>query len=263
VNTAPFSAHFGQLVLLAATLGCAPPAVADSGPQPPCGSEPFPPYPDLDHSPVVKVWDRSGSGRDWTPPACTGWSAPGFSTLVVTVGRFRDTSGVEGLLRHVGAISQLTGMRYWSTTQKRWQALIVDASALAGPASDRRREDFSSNEISEGASLYFQQSDNRSGKANYRMRVESVSPDRLVFETENISTIRYLLVPLFRPGEIQSMYFLEQESPGVWCYYNIARMGKNANTLVAGHDASSINRAVAFFRHWAGIPTDQEPPAAR
>jgi uncharacterized protein DUF6675 len=163
----------------------------------------------------------------------------------------------------MGAISQLTGMRYWSTTQKRWQTLIVDAFALVGPASDQRREDFSLDEISEGRSLYFQQSDNRSGKANFRMRVGSVSPDRLVFETENISTIRYLLVPLFRPGEVQSMYFLEQESPGIWRYYNIARTSKHANALVAGHDASSINRAVAFFRYWAGIPTDQEPPAAR
>jgi uncharacterized protein DUF6675 len=256
-------AHFSRLVLLSVSLCCGPPAVADSGPQPPCGSESFPPYPDLDHSPVVRVWSRAGLGRDWIPPPCTGWSASGFSTLVVTVGRFRDTSGVEGLLRHVGAISQLAGMRYWSTTQKRWQTLIVGASALVGPASDRHREDFSLNEISEGASLYFQQSDNRSGKANYRMRVGSVSPDRLVFQTENISTIRYLLVPLFSPDEIQSVYFLEQESPGVWLYYNIARTGKNANTLLAGHDASSINRAVAFFRHWAGIPTDQEPPAAR
>jgi hypothetical protein len=256
-------ALFSHLVLLAVTLCCELLALADSGPQPPCGSEPFPSYPDLDHSPVVKVWDRSGLGRDWIPPACTGWSAPGFSELVVTVARFRNTSGVEGLLRHIGGISQLTGMRYWSTTRKRWQTLMVDASALAGPASDRRREDFSLNEISQGGLFYFQQSDNLSGKATYSMRVGSVSPDRLVFETENISTMRYLLVPLFRPGEIQSIYFLEQESPGVWRYYNITRTGKNANTLVVGHDASSINRAVAFFRHWADIPTDQEPPAAR
>lgn len=154
-------------------------------------------------------------------------------------------------------------MRYWSTTHKRWQALIVDASALAGPANDRRREDFSSNEISQGGILYFQQNDNLTGNATYRMRVGSVSADRLVFETENINTIRYLLVPLFHPGELQSIYFLEQESPGVWRYFNIARAAKNANILVAGHDASSINRAVAFFRHWAGIPTDQEPPASR
>lgn len=114
-----------------------------------------------------------------------------------------------------------------------------------------------------GGPLYFQQSDNLSGKAIYRMRVASVSRDRLVFETENISTLRYLLIPLFQPGEMQSIYFLQQESPGVWNYYNLTRMGKNANRLMAGHDASSINRAVAFFRHWAGIPTDQEPPAAK
>lgn len=238
-------------------------ALADTGPQPPCGIESFPSYPDLDQAPVVKVWDRAALGRDWAPPACTGWSAPGFSSLIVTAARFRETAGVEGLLRHLGAISQLTGMRYWSTTHKKWQTLIVGASALSGENGDRRRDDFSPTELSAGGTLYFQQSDNLSGKATYRMRVATMSPDRLVFETENISTIRYLLIPLFHPGEMQSIYFLDQESPGVWRYFNIARTGRNANTLVAGHDASSINRAVAFFRYWAGIPTDQEPPAAR
>jgi hypothetical protein len=251
------------LVWSAAILFGAPAGLADPGPQPPCGGDVFPSYPELDHTPVVRVWDRAGLGRDWTPPLCTGWSIPGFSTLVATVARFRYAGGMEGLLGEVGAISQLKGMRYWSTTQKRWQTLILDASAVTGPAADRRRADFSSNELAEGGNLYFQQSDNLSGKATYFMRAQSVSPDRLVFWTENTSTVRYLLVPLFRPAEIQSIYFLEQESPGVWRYYNIMRTGKNANTLAAGHEASSINRAVAFFRHWAGIPTDQEPPAAR
>jgi hypothetical protein len=270
----PFT-HLARLILLvwAAVALCGqPPAPADSGPQPPCGTDSFPAYPDLDHSPVVRVWDRSDLGRNWIPPACTGWSAPGFSTLAVAVGRFRDPSGAEGLLRRIGAVSQLAGMRYWSTTHKRWETLVLDSSAVAGPAAGlavagmanvRHREDFSSNEISEGRSVYFQQSDNLSGRATYRLRVTSVSPERLVFETENVSTLRYLLVPLFQPGEIQSIYFLQLESPGVWCYYNIMRIGMNASRLATGHDASSINRAVAFFRHWAGIPTDQEPPAAR
>jgi hypothetical protein len=35
-----------------------------------------------------------------------------ISTLVATVARFRDTTGMKGLLRGVGAISQLSGMRY-------------------------------------------------------------------------------------------------------------------------------------------------------
>ena len=33
--------------------------------------------------------------------------------------------------------------------------------------------------------------------------------------------------------------------------------------LPVGSDASYINRAVAFYRLVAAIPTDQEPPAAR
>jgi len=256
-----------MLAWAAVTLGGGPPASADSGPLLPCESESFPAYPDVDHSPVVRVWDRPELAREWIPPACAGWSISGFSTLVVAVARFRDSSGMDGLLRRVGAVSQLSGMRYWSTTQKRWETLVLDASAVTGPApgsaNDRRREDFSSNEVAAGAPLYFEQRDNLSGRATYRLRVMSVSPGRLVFETENVSTLRYLLVPLFQPGEIQSIYFLQQESSGVWTYYNLTRMGKNASRLATGHDASSINRAVAFFRHWAGIPTDQEPPEAR
>ena len=120
-----------------------------------------------------------------------------------------------------------------------------------------------SNEITEGKYLYFQQADNLSGKAMYRMRILSASPDRLVFGTENITTMRYLLIPLFHADEIQSICFLERESQDVWRYYSIARTGKNANTLTAGHEASSVNRAVAFYRYMAGIPTDQEPPAVR
>jgi hypothetical protein len=256
-------AHLIWLLWIGAALCGGQCARGDSGPQPPCEAESFPSYPDLDHSPVVKVWDRSTLGRDWVPPACTGWSGSGFSTLVATAARFGDTSGMESLIRHVGAISQLSGIRYWSTSQKRWQKLILDAFAVVGPASDRRRADFSPTETTQGAFLYFQQSDNLSGRAAYRLRVSSASADRLVFETENVSTIRYLLVPLFQPGEIQSVYFLQLEAPGVWTYYNLTRTGKNANRLAAGHDASSVNRAVAFFRHWASIPTDLEPPAAR
>jgi hypothetical protein len=153
-------------------------------------------------------------------------------------------------------------MRYWSTTHKRWQTLIVDAYALPGPAGGRRRSDFSPDEIAEGKILYYQMEDNLSGKAIYRMHVQSISPDRLVFDTENVSTMRYLLLPIFRAGEMQSIYFLERASQDVWRYYSISRTGANASKLSGGHAASSINRAVAFYRYLAAVPTDQEPPAS-
>ena len=235
---------------------------ADAGPQPPCGSATLPPYPDLNDSPVVRAWDRAESGRDWTPPACTGWTDSGFTTLVATVARFRHASGVEGLLRRIGAFSELAGIRYWSTTRKRWQTLIINAHALSGAAGDRRRKDFSPGEMAAGKSLYFQQEDNLSGKAIYRMRIRNASPDRLVFDTENTSAVRYLLMPIFPPGGMQSFTFLDRESQDVWRYYSIMRTSKNASFLTAGSEASSINRAVAFYRYLAGIPTDKEPPAS-
>jgi hypothetical protein len=250
-------------LLLTVILCCQALAQSDTGPQPPCGSDPFPSYPDLDSAPTVKVWDRAELGRDWKPPACSGWSEPGFSTLVATVARFHYSSGADGLLRHVGAISGLTGMIYWSTTRKSWHTLIPNAYALSGPTGDQRRKDFSLDEMVEGRTLYLHQEDNLSGKAIYQLRILKASPDRLVFSTENITTMRYFLIPLFQPGEIQSIYFLDRESQDVWRYYCIARTGKKASSLTAGHQESSINRAVAFYRYVAGIPMDKEPPAAR
>jgi len=230
---------------------------------PHCENNPVPSYPALDDPAIVKSWSKAEFGSDWRPPACTGWSAVGFTSLVTTVARFRNTSEVDGLLRHIGAISELAGMRYWSTTHKQWQTLIGDAHALTGLQSGQRREDFTPGEMKSGNVLYFEQTDNLAGKAVYRMHVAEVSADRIVFDVENVSTMHYLFVTLFHPCELQSVYVLDRESENVWRFYSIVRTGKNANRLIAANQSSSINRAVAFYRHLVGIPTDQEPPAAR
>jgi hypothetical protein len=249
--------------LFSVVLLCQAHGFAQSGPQPPCGKQPVPPYPGLDDSPSVKFWSQSDFGDDWRPPVCTSWAEAGFSTLVTTVARFRYTLGEEGLLRHIGAISELAGMRYWSTTHKQWQTLILSAHALTGAQPSHRRQDFTPDEMGAGKVLYLEQVDNLSGAAICRMHIAEVSADRLVFDVENASIMRYFFVTLFHPGEMQSIYFLDRESDSVWRYYSIARTGRNASRLATGHESSSINRAVAFYRSLAGIPTDQEPPAAR
>jgi uncharacterized protein DUF6675 len=238
-------------------------AAPQLGPQPPCGNEPIPPYPGLDDSAIVKSWSESDLGRDWISPACTGWAAVGFTRLVTISARFRHTSEAEGLLRHIGAISELVGMRYWSTTHKQWQTLISDAYALTGLQPAQRRADFTPDEMKEGNVLYFEQADNLSGKAIYRMHVAEASADRIVFDVENVNTMRYFFIPILHPGEMQSIYFLDRESDYVWRFYSIVRTGKNANRRIAGNESSAINRAVAFYRSLVGIPGEQEPPAAR
>ena len=250
---------YPPLLQTAGTIGADP----QLGPQPPCGAEPIPPYPSLDASVFVESWSVPNFGRDWRPPACTGWTEVGFTTLVTTVARFRYASEAEGLLRHIGAISERAGVRYWSTTHKQWQTLVVDAYAVTDSQSGQRREDFRPDEMKAGKELYFEQADNLSGKAVYRMHIAEASADRVVFDIQNVSTMRYFFLTIFHPGDVQSIYFLDRESDGVWRYYSIVRTGRGANRRLTGNESSSINRAVAFYRHLAGIPTDQEPPAAR
>src|SRR5438045_1486229 len=233
------------------------------GPQPPCGMEPIPPYPSPENSTVVKSWGRSALGRDWKPPSCTGWTQVGFTSLVSIAARFQYEHGPEGLLRHVGAISELAGIRYWSTTHKQWRTFILDAYALRDSPVGQRRADFSAGELKAGKSFYFEQVDNLSGKTVYRMDMIDASTNRIVFDVENASTMRYHLIPILHPGELQSIYFLDRESENVWRFYSIVRTGKNASALIAGNESSSINRAVAFYRHMVGIPDTQEPPGSR
>ena len=257
------SPNWSRLLVFPALVAGLASGYAQPGPHPPCGEKPVPAYQDLDRPPAVKFWSESETGNNWRPPGCTGWTETGFSTLVSVAARFRNAGGVEDLLRRVGAASELTGMRYWSTTKQQWRTLIVSARALSGPQSNRRRADFALEEMKEGGILYFEQADNLSGKAVYRMHITEVSPDRLAFDVENVSVMRYFLVTLFHPGEMQTAYFLDRESEDVWRYYSLVRTGRNASGLAAGHEASSVNRAIAFYRSLAGIPTDQEPPAAR
>jgi uncharacterized protein DUF6675 len=183
------------------------------------------------------------------------------------VARFHYAGGAEDLLRHVGEVSLLAGTRYWSTTHQKWQVLIPDAYALTGPDNGRRRANFTPDEMKPGSLLYFDQTDNLTGKGVFRMHVAEVSPDRIVFGIENVSTLRYLMLPVFHPGDVQSVYFLDREQGGeqdnVWRYYSILRTGVNASSLVTSNDSSAINRAIAVYRRFVGIPTDQEPPAAR
>jgi hypothetical protein len=246
-----------------AVLCCQAHANTQSGPQPPCGMEPIPAYPSLADSPTVKFWHLAELGEHWRPPACTGWTGEGFSTLVTTAARFRRAGGIDEMLLQSGAISSLVGMRYWSTTHKQWQTLIPDAYAVTSAQGSQRRKDFTLEELSPGNVLYFQQADNLSSKAIFRLHVAEATEDRLVFDVANVTLMRYLFIPLFHPGEMQSIYYLDRESEDVWRYYSMARTGKNASSLTIGHEASWINRSEAYFRHVAGIPTDQEPPAAR
>jgi len=250
-------------VPIGAALACAGALCAVSLPQPPCGADPVPPFAAPDAPPAVQVWNSADFPPGWKPSPCTAWESSDSATIVALAARFAFAGGVDGLRRKIGAVSETKGLLYWSATRKKWQTLILDAYAATGPEGGQRRADFAAGEIVEGRTLFFEQQDNLFGNVLYRMRIRSASARRLVIEIENAAAVRYLTVTLFEPGQLQSAYFLEQEGPALWSYYAIVRSSGRASALLPGHEASAINRAVALYRHLAGIPGDREPPAAR
>jgi hypothetical protein len=232
-------------------------------PRLPCGVAPWPAYAEPGQPPVVQAW-RGHAARTWLPPECTGWAASSADILVAVAGSFKHDGDIGDLLARIGAISAKNQVRYWSTTEKAWKPLVTEAFALSGPDPEQRRADFGAAQFVKGQSLYYAQSDNRStGKTVYRDRVLAVEGERLAAVSENLTPVRMMLITLFDVGDMQTAYFLQRRGPGAWNFYSLTRTRMASSLLPTGGDASYINRAVAFYRLVAGIPTDQEPPAAR
>jgi hypothetical protein len=238
---------------------------ADDAPRAPCGVAPLPAYAEPGAAPNVRAWGSSSKlAREWLAPPCIGWATPGFDVLVAVSGSFKYEGEIDALLTRIGAVSSMKGMRYWSTTDKAWRPLVTDAFALSGPDPGLKRPDFAAAQITKGQSLYFAQSDNRStGKTVYRQRVLAAEREHLCIESENTTAVKMMMLTLFGPGDVQSVIFLDRRAPGAWNFYSLSRTRAGSSMLPGSHEASYINRAVAYYRHIAGLPTDQEPPAAR
>ncbi len=238
-------------------------ARATEGPKPPCAGEAHPEFPTVDARPKIRVWFGGDIEGGWVPAECTGWDKREFTVLVALAGRFHHDSGVEGVLRRIAAISDLKSMQYWSATRKRWRQLVPEAYALKGPDKALRRPDFSLEEVRSGEDLYYWQKERSvAGNIVYRIRLRESGPERIILEMENAVLVKRFLFTLYEPGQQQLIHFMENEGDGNWRYYSLLRVKSNIGATVRGHEASFINRAVAIYRYFAGVPTDREPPAA-
>ena len=245
------------LLLLGATA-----RAGDDGPRLPCEGLPAPAYAELGAPPAVQAW-RGKAAQEWQPPACSGLNK-GADILVAVAGTFKHDGEVDELLARIGAISAKVNVRYWSTTEKAWRPLVTEAFALSGPDPAQRRADFSPAQFAKGQPLHYVQVDNRSsGKNVYRDRVLTLGRDQFSITHENLTPLKMMVVTLFDAGDLQTSYFVARRAPGVWTFYSLTRTRMASALVPVGADASYINRAVAFYRLVANIPTDQEPPAAR
>ena len=231
-------------------------------PRLPCEAS-FSVSPALNAPPIIEIWTASSLRDLWTPPACTGWQAAPVTLMIGLTGHFSSGRDVGSMLAHIGSISSLRELRYWSITDKQWNPLFIRATALGGPDGRASRGDFSLGEIHEGSELYFLSADNRVQREIVtRLHVKNLGRENIVLETTNVSPLRWLAFTLVPAGGLQTLYFLSRRTDGSWQFYSLTRV-LNGSFLLPHlvSNASYVNRAVAMYRYFAGIPTDLAPPA--
>jgi hypothetical protein len=252
-------------VLLALLFG-APSSVAATDTAPPrlpCGVESYPAPPALDAPPNAALWTGAMLDEGWRPPACTGWRAAPTTLVVALAGHFSNRGDVDAMWARIGKISALREVRYWSVTDKQWDALFTQATSLDGPKPSAHRGDFSSTEIQGGGDLYFLSTDNRLQKdVVNRIRAKEAGAQRIVLEVTNVSPLRWLGWTMVPAGDMQTLYILERQADGSWQFYSLTRI-LNASSLLSRlvTGPSYVNRAVAMYRYIADISTDRDPPA--
>lgn len=239
-------------------------------PVPPCAGAPSPDFPKLGEPPVIRVW-RDGEIRGWRPAECVGFGPLDTNTAIATAGRFRIAGGIDALADRVARVSALTTIRFYSVRDEEWQPLFVQAYALGEGAYETpvqaRRPDFTAADIQTGFTTRFWKEENSLlSPVVYRLAVRERTPDRLVYTIVNENVVKALFLRAIEPGELRQLYVIERDpdsaSGDVWRYYSLveARTRTGPFRLSA---RSYINRAGAYYRYMAGIPTDLEPPPAR
>jgi hypothetical protein len=227
------------------------------------GSEPQLLHAAVGEVPNVQIWREGDIAPPPTLAADFDAVNPGFGMLVAVAARFQSSIGERALLARFGAISRLLQIRYWSTTDHMWRPLVKAATAVTGELGDKPRDDFAAAEIDAGADLYLSQTDSRSNRpVIYRMRLVESDARHFVIETANVTSLTWWGLTIYKPGDLQSCYRVEQQSQGFWSFYSLTRIASDNHWFTKGHDASYVNRAVALYRHYAGIRTDQDPPPA-
>ena len=65
------------------------------------------------------------------------------------------------------------------------------------------------------------------------------------------------------PGDLKSVRVVERQPDGTWRHDAPTRVDGRASGLLRDDGRSFVDRALAYYRHFAGVPTDLEPPGAR
>lgn len=215
-----------------------------------CAAEPDM-YPQPESSPKVQIWGAGTLPETWSAPPCAGWDLTKATTVILVLGSFVAADAGE-ISDRIAKVSSLTGLRYWSSTDQRWETLVLGATALDGPHG-HPRPDFAPTDLMPGQNLFFRERDNRaSGPVTYRMRILAHDADHVSLTIANTSPVKKLLLTFFAPGELQASYFITRLDRNRWGFMGLSGTRATGAAALGSADGSYVSRALAMYRHIAG-----------
>ena len=143
------------------------------------------------------------------PPGASCFASSAAVALWVTVASvFQTKATPTALVARFGAISQLLGVQYWSTTEQKWRPLVLSAYATATLHSTKPRPDYSAAELASSSDRYYRIADSRSGHdILYQLWLRSSEPGRVVVETANAEPIKQWGLTFYAIGGLHTLYF--------------------------------------------------------
>ena len=227
---------------------------------PPCTGKVHPAASAIGEPLAVNVWYSGEFANAWEAPACMNWQHAPFTILLAASGNFEFGGTSVTLAAKIGRISAFNTILYWSVTKQRWQPLIKHATALTSLHREATRSDFSIEELTQGSSYLFRQKENTpAGEISYQATILELSERKLRVNTFNPEPVRRLFKEWIGMGEYQSYYEFTQLDENRWHYFYALSSNAVSWLPVQKYENSYKNRAVALFRHFAGIATDLEP----
>lgn len=231
--------------------------VQAQGLHPPCGTAAEPQFPAQDGSPAVAVWRESELSRmNWTPAPCLDWHSRTRLAGAVA-GAFTSVGGMDPLLDRIGAFSRYGLIRYWSDARHDWRPVAREAGLVGDTRSPADTNLFAASFIPGRVYTYFQV-DAEGRRTTYRLTVRERSADRVILAIENVSAIHFAFFPLFDPGALQSVIFLERRGPSSWRYFQAVRATDGVSLVALSDSAAYTNRLTAFYRYVTGSIRSRE-----
>ena len=174
------------------------------------------------------------------------------------------TDDLGPIIERLARVSDLEQLRYWSTSRQTWRRLYDVAHAVRSADDLTRIPDPEPADLVEGASFHSLQDDNDPVSAVVvTMTIRQRREDSLLATFRNATSGRFLGLRVLPAGSAESMLHLHRTDRGTLLLRLVSRTTADLPVWMLPSTNSHANRAVAFYRYLAGIPTDQEPPARR